>query len=267
MIFTKKPSRVLFAIRFLGLLTICCTGLLVLIASQLLFFVPKVQRAFHRKLFVFSSKLCCMVSGYHINIHGELPKQPGLVIPNHISYADILVLASLFPASFVAKIQIKSWPLIGWISTLAGTIYVSRMKERALLTVNESVKQRLATGQNVVVFLEGQTSDGEQVLPFRSPILESVVGETIPVIPVSLKWHSDNPNLDVQEHIAYWRNEHSLMWHLVGHLGHTGKIVECYIGEPECSSEFQCRKELANSVHAQVAGNWGKLVELVKKDG
>ena len=265
MYLTKKPSKLLFIIRFICLAVVLTTGLLTLIVSHLLFFAPNFQRRYHRWYFVFNAKVCAWLCGYTIRIHGKLPEKPGLILPNHVSYGDILVLASLFPACFVAKIQIKSWPLIGWMATLAGTIYVTRMKERQLLTVNESVKQRLADGQNVVVFLEGKTSDGKAIHPFRSPILESVVGDTIPVIPVALKWHSENPAINVEEQIAYWRDEHHLLKHLVGHLGHTGKIVECYIGEPECSSEFECRKSLASKVHGTVEAQWQQLVKIANK--
>ena len=105
---------------------------------------------------------------------GTLPKN-GIIASNHLSYMDILVFAALGPCVFVSKSDVRGWPVIGWLASAAGTIFVKRTTAKDVCQANERIEQALMDGATVVIFPEGTSSDGSTVLPFRSPLFESAI--------------------------------------------------------------------------------------------
>ncbi|GJD93538.1 lysophospholipid acyltransferase family protein [Methylobacterium iners] len=97
--------------------------------------------------------------------------EPALVLSNHISWLDILVLGSLRPLSFVAKSEIAGWPVIGMLARLQRTVFIDRARRAATADVNATVADRLAAGDLIVLFAEGTTGDGNRLLPFRSSLV------------------------------------------------------------------------------------------------
>lgn len=97
--------------------------------------------------------------------------RPLLILSNHMSWLDIIVLGSLMPLSFIAKSEVGTWPLFGLLAKLQRSVFVDRTRRAATADVNESVAARLNAGDVMVLFAEGTTSDGSRVLPFRSALL------------------------------------------------------------------------------------------------
>ncbi|WP_082494536.1 lysophospholipid acyltransferase family protein [Methylobacterium sp. Leaf108] len=97
--------------------------------------------------------------------------EPALVLANHVSWLDILVLGSLRPLSFVAKSEIAGWPLVGLLARLQRTIFIDRARRAATADVNAALAERLAEGDLIVLFAEGTTGDGTRLLPFRSSLV------------------------------------------------------------------------------------------------
>ena len=97
--------------------------------------------------------------------------EPALVLANHVSWLDIIVLGSLRPLSFVAKSEIAGWPLVGTLARLQRTIFVDRARRGATASVNAAMGCRLAAGELIVLFAEGTTGDGTRLLPFRSALV------------------------------------------------------------------------------------------------
>lgn len=123
---------------------------------------------------------------------------PGtLVVANHVSWLDALVLDALCPASFVAKDEIRRWPLLGWLLRREGTIFLRRGFNRGLPQVVRAVQARLARGETIACFPEGTTSDGRRLLPFRAALFESAARGGTPVAVFALRYrdgagrHSD----------------------------------------------------------------------------
>lgn len=104
---------------------------------------------------------------------GQRPPGPGLLICNHLGYLDIVVLAATVRATFVAKSEVASWPFLGYVVTLLGTIYIDRSRRHDVARVNELITRSLSLGRTVVVFAEGTSSDGTDVLPLRPSLLHS----------------------------------------------------------------------------------------------
>ncbi|MCB4801065.1 1-acyl-sn-glycerol-3-phosphate acyltransferase [Methylobacterium brachiatum] len=99
------------------------------------------------------------------------PGEAALVLSNHVSWLDIVVIGSLRPLSFVAKSEIASWPVINALAALQRTIYIDRQRRGATATVSTAMGHRLAEGELVVLFAEGTTGDGNRLLPFRSALV------------------------------------------------------------------------------------------------
>jgi len=162
----------------------------------------------------FLSLLHCRVT-----MSGSIPSE-GLIACNHLGYADILVLGSLCPAIFVAKSDVASWPVFGWLSLNAGTIFVSRDHPAEIPAQLRQMERPLASGIPVVLFPEGTSSDGTRVLPFRSSLLQSAVRSRKPVTPAAISY-SLHGNGDPRQEIAYW-GDHTLLPHLLNLLSGPG---------------------------------------------
>jgi 1-acyl-sn-glycerol-3-phosphate acyltransferase len=119
-----------------------------------------------------------------------MPAQSGpmMVVMNHISWLDILVLLAAQPVSFVSKAEVRHWPLIGWLATNVGTLYIERGNRRDALRVVHQIADALRDDQLIAIFPEGTTSDGRQVLPFHANLMQAAISAASPVQPVALRF-------------------------------------------------------------------------------
>lgn len=101
--------------------------------------------------------------------------RPGLVVMNHVSWLDIFVLNAVMPVTFVAKSEIRRWPLVGWLVSGTGTIFIERGSRHAVRHVNHEIRHRLARGEHIGFFPEGTTSDGQDVLPFHTSLFAAAL--------------------------------------------------------------------------------------------
>lgn len=130
--------------------------------------------------------------GISRTIGGQVSDQPGtLYVCNHISWADIPVLASVLDAAFVARADAGSWPVLGRIMQRYGVILVDRNRRTASGAQVDAIRDRLLSGQSVIVFPEGTTSVGYDILMFRSSLLQAAEAASV-VQPVVLRYLSTN---------------------------------------------------------------------------
>jgi 1-acyl-sn-glycerol-3-phosphate acyltransferase len=119
----------------------------------------------------------------------------GVMVANHASWADILALRSARRINFVAKAEVRGWPVVGWIAAACETVFISRRRQATRAQV-ERLRARLVAGETLCVFAEGTSSDGLRVLPFKSALLSAVSaldgeageGGLIHVQPVTINW-------------------------------------------------------------------------------
>ena len=129
------------------------------------------------------------VLGVGLEVRGKPPAQgPMLLVSNHISWLDILVLHAARYCRFVSKSEVRHWPLIGTLATGAGTLYIERASRRDALRVVHQMAASLQAGDVVAVFPEGTTSDGTAVLPFHANLIQAAVSADAPVLPVALQF-------------------------------------------------------------------------------
>jgi len=114
-------------------------------------------------------RVMCRIIGIEVRESGAPGgTSPRFVVANHVSWTDIIALASLYPLVFLAKAEVASWPVLGFLARLQGTVFVERGNRRAIPLVNAALAERLRAGDDVVVFAEGTSSDGAGVLKFNA---------------------------------------------------------------------------------------------------
>lgn len=135
-----------------------------------------------------------LVKGVDIEIEqtGDIPEHGGLVVSNHRSYLDIVVILSFLDAAFLAKKELQSWPIFGIAAKRGNTVFVDRSSAQSRATARQALAERLAQGISVVVFPEGTTSAGPGILPFKNGVFHLAAAKDIPVVPVAVSY--DNPN-------------------------------------------------------------------------
>lgn len=227
-----------------------------------LIFLPFSRRATARiaRLWSRSGAWLC---GLRLWINGTPTDAEGvLFVANHVSYLDIPVLGGLVDATFVAKREVSSWPLFGFLAKLQRTVFISRHPRHATNDIS-TLRDRLQDGENLIVFPEGTSSSGRQVLPFKTSLFGAVCDRneaesTAWVQPVSIsypRYADGRPLIDgLQDHYA-WYGDMTLFDHLIGVFARKGALVEITFHPPVRASAFETRKELAAHCERQVASS------------
>jgi 1-acyl-sn-glycerol-3-phosphate acyltransferase len=187
------------------------------------------------------------VVGGRVSVRGRVPTE-GLLVSNHVSYLDILVLGSITPTVFVSKSEVRRWPVLGWLTHQAGTLFIQREKRSDVARINEETGRVLDSGVLLVIFPEGTSSDGREVLPFKSSLLEPIVGRrhALSAAHISYEVEDGNPAEDV----CYW-GEMTFGSHLLNLL--TKRRIVASVAFTAIEESAGCRKELARHLHSEVS--------------
>lgn len=181
-----------------------------------------------------------------IEIAGTYPTA-GLLVSNHLSYLDILLLGSFTPTVFISKQEVKSWPVFGWFAQLGGTVFVERSRRGDVGEVSTRLHALLDEGQLVILFPEGTSSGGATVLPFKSSLLEPATGQQHPLF-VACVGYSLADGV-VADDVCYWRDM-TFLPHFVNLL--RKKFIHARVGFAEIHQPAADRKALARQLHGQV---------------
>lgn len=129
------------------------------------------------------------VLGVQIRPAGVPRPGASLLVANHVSWLDIAAIHSVCPqARFVAKTEVKNWPLMGWLAARTGTLFIERGSKRDALRVVHHMAELMRDGETIALFPEGTTSRGEQLLPFHANLLQSAIATEVPVQPASIRY-------------------------------------------------------------------------------
>ncbi len=196
--------------------------------------------------------------GMRIEVRGRAPQPPYLLVSNHLSYVDIILLAGETSSVFVSKAEIAHWPLVGWLARTMGTLFLDRGKKREVARIGTEIAQCFERGQGVCLFPEGTSSGGADVLPFRSSLLEPAVRGQWPVWTATLSYRTEAGSPPAHERVAWWRDMPFLP-HFLGLLRLDGFDARVVFGEAPHSG---CdRKDLAGRLHAAVSSNFKPMME------
>ena len=131
--------------------------------------------------------------GVRLEVHGAPPAHgPMLLVANHISWLDILVMHAARHCRFVAKSDIRRWPLIGTLASGAGTLYIERESRRDAMRVVHRMAESLRAGDVIGIFPEGTTTDGTFLLPFHANLLQAAISTGTPVQPMALGFYAQD---------------------------------------------------------------------------
>lgn len=213
------------------------------------------------------------ICGFRVRLVGEPCRQaPTLYVANHCSYFDIVVLGSLLDAAFVAKKEVGTWPGIGFLAKLGGTVFVER-RARHSRTQRDEMKARLdGESQSLILFPEGTSSDGKSVLPFKSALFSvaEAGGSALPVQPISLSYSGlDGLPMGRNWRSYYaWYGDMELADHIWMALGLGRATVTVVFHPPVSMASLPSRKALADHCYAAVRhgvtlANGGRAAEVL----
>ena len=198
--------------------------------------------------------------GIDFAVYGDLPRD-GAVVCNHLSYLDILLMSAAGPAVMVAKREVRSWPLLGWLTAQAGTVYVERGGGPVTYpAVNAAMRKAYASGLPVVFFPEGTTTDGSGVLPFRRGLFHSVLNEQVPLRVAAIAYAMRTPcgGASVADDVCWW-GDATFAPHLLRFLGLRGISAQIEFGEELV--EGRNRFVLSEAAQARVSTMYAGLQE------
>ncbi len=214
-------------------------------------FWPRMARAFPMHY----HRLVCRILGIRVEVTGNPPaKGPLLIASNHVSWLDVVVLSAVAPVSFVAKKEVGSWPFFGCLARLQRTVFVDRNRRHATGNSRNDMRERLRTGDILVLFPEGTSSDGRSVMPFKSSFFGAAEIEGVLVQPVSIAYRGHR-NLPMNRRLmpSYaWYGDMDLAPHLLEALA-TGPVEVAVICHPPLSLSGELnRKALARHAEEEV---------------
>jgi len=186
--------------------------------------------------------------GVRLQVEGAAVAPGALLVANHVSWLDILAIASHAPAVFVAKEEVRGWPVIGWLATRAGTLFLRRTSGRSLLRVKNGIAARLLAGRTVAIFPEGTTTDGSGVLPFRSGLLQAALDSGRPVQPVAIAYRGEDGGRSAAAAFTGAMN----LWQSIGEILRSPRITLHLTVAAPLAPAGRTRKELAGAAQRAI---------------
>lgn len=184
--------------------------------------------------------------GVRVQVDGQPPAR-GLVVANHLSYFDILIISAAMPCFFVSKKEIAGWPYFGWAARTGGTIFLDRHSMRSARVVAEEIAERLKLPVPVMLFPEGTSTDGTQVLRFHSRLIDPAAKVAAPITAVAIRYVVAGGV--AERELCFYGNAVFLphAWKVMGVEGFTAQLR---FGE---SRIYAGRHEAAERTRAEVA--------------
>ncbi len=239
-------------LRAILLALLCLLLTLVLLPLQALLRLMRLKTADHISRTYLM--LVCKILGVKITLEGDIGTTPSLIVANHVTWLDIPVIGSLWPVYFVAKKEVGTWPLISSLAKLQNTIFVDRNRRQSTLASRNEIRARIQKGDTVVLFPEGTSNNGRQVLPFKSTFFSVVEKTTLPAIALTLIYQTQRrlPLTRRQGPSVAWVGDTELLPHLWNFFK-SGPIEVRVIVHPSIqSADFQNRKIMSKATHGLI---------------
>lgn len=196
----------------------------------------------------------CRIVGLRIEVEGEIPTGGCIVMPNHRSYSDIFATLSLKSASFVARHDLRNWPLIGYAAELVGTIFVKRDSNESRKQTLQIMKEVLDAKHSITIYPEGTTFRGPGILDFKPGTFRLAAEGGFPVVPVALEYEYDD---------AAWVGNDTFVPHFIRIFGSPQTRLKLRYGKPLLADSGD---ELRRQAHAftamavaELRKEWGKV--------
>jgi 1-acyl-sn-glycerol-3-phosphate acyltransferase len=192
-------------------------------------------------------RVVCATLGIKVAAVGAIPAgRPALLVANHLSWTDVIALASLYPLVFLAKSEVAHWPLLGFLARLQGTIFVKRGQRGEIGTVNKALAGVLREGRDVVLFAEGTTTNGDRPPRFHAAHFDAACAAAAAVAPTAIVYPDGVKPIDVG-----WYGDMTFAPHLWSLMKRGGAHCRVIFGEP-IEAAGKDRKLLAAEAEARV---------------
>lgn len=196
----------------------------------------------------------CRVELRVMHDHGAQDAPRALIVANHVSWLDIFVINSMHPCRFVAKSDIRDWPLIGWLCEKTGTIFISRGKLRDVRRIYQGLVTSLHAGEHVAFFPEGTTAAQGTLLPFHANLFEAAIEAEVPVQPYALRYLDQqgriHPAADFIGDMTFAQSMRTI-------LSASPMTAQLMLLPPIATSGASHRRELADAAHHAIASALG----------
>jgi len=210
----------------------------------------------------------CKLLGIRVHLSGApIAAGPVLLVSNHISWLDIPVLGSIAPLSFVAKNEVATWPFVSMLAKLQRTVFIDRTRRSSVAETRGQILERLTAKERVILFAEGTSSDGNQVLPFKSSLFAAIEpsgsngeGHLVQTIAIVYTRVHGLPMNRQQRPAVAWYGDMDMLSHAWGVLKLGPLDVQVRLGEPVAMSAVGDRKMLAVHAYEQVRVDFSQLL-------
>ncbi|KAF1709067.1 lysophospholipid acyltransferase family protein [Pseudoxanthomonas sacheonensis] len=242
------------ALRYLYRVPLLLIHILVLLPLVLLSMVPLWSgvrvgglRVEHLAIKLWSAGLM-RIFGFRLRRIGTPLPDPAMFVANHVSWVDIEMLHSQRMMGFVAKQEIRGWPVVGWLTARGETIFHQRGSQESMGGVMHAMLARLRDGRPVGVFPEGRTRDGSEVGPFHARIFQPAVEAAVPVQPVALRY---GPRGSAQTVVAFGAGE-SFFANFMRLLGEPPRSADICFLTPIAAGELEGRSKIAELARERI---------------
>ncbi len=258
------------------MMRLAAIGLLLLPVTLALLPVQLLGIAFHRPLArripLLWHRLALTLIGVHVRLHGESSKaRPLLIVANHVSWSDIMVLGSIMEVCFIAKAEVRDIPGVSLLARLQRSVFVDRKNRRDSARQAEAIAERLNQGDAMVLFAEGTTGDGHRVGPFKSALLGALNAalaqsdiESATVQPVAIAYTQLNgmPLGRFHQARAAWPGGLELGPHLMAFVRNGAYDIDVVFGKAEPYRVDSDRKRMAMRMQAQVRQSFAAAMRM-----
>ena len=183
----------------------------------------------------------------NVTVSGIFPIE-GLMVCNHLSYLDTIIIGAHAPIVFVSKSDVRKWPVIGHLLESAGTILADRSRRSSATETSSEILRVMENGLPVVFFPEGTSSDGSVVLPFKPALLQIALDTRKPITPAAISYEA--PTGDLKNDVCYW-GDHTFLTHIIRLAKIRELTAHLTIGSAPPLSED--RKVAARTLHSEVS--------------
>jgi 1-acyl-sn-glycerol-3-phosphate acyltransferase len=185
----------------------------------------------------------CRVHGFDLRIDGVLPNRPAVLVANHVSYVDAMVIPSLAPCTVIAKGEVRGWPFVGAGAAALGILFVERGNAWSGARALRQGLRALEAGISVLGFPEGTTTRGDDVLPFRRGLFGLAQIAGVPIVPIAL--HYISPELR-------WYGDSWFVPHYLRTAMRPSSLVRIRVGASIAPTELFPAEELAQRARSSI---------------
>lgn len=255
-IINKTTTRITRYFRISRIILHTFTGLF--IASVLL---PLASKSYKKRFIKWWCKHLLTAFNIRVVSYGHVPASDNaltgmMIIANHVSWSDIHALNSMVPLRFIAKAEIKSWPIFGFLATQANALFIDRTKRHDAARIIEATVQSLKNGDNLCLFPEGTTTEGNEIKPFKGSLIQAAIHAKAIVWPVAIRYPDANGSTNTK--MAY-AGKTTLPEAMRQALFQQSPVVELHFLDPIYTSELtdKDRRSLTLHLHQLISKKLG----------